>query len=293
MDNLILLASGNLGLIALKNIISKTKLDFVFTDKGSIHIIQYCSDNGVPFYAGNPRLEKAKQVISSLKCSVLLSVNYLFIVEADFLSIASDYAINFHGSLLPKYRGRTPHVWAIINGEKETGVTAHLMTGEVDNGPIVLQRVMNIDDSDTGYSILNKFNELYPQMIDTILNDINSGNISPKGQDHSKATYFSKRTLEDGEINWEWQKERVRNWVRAQADPYPGAFSFYEGEKLIIHEISFDDLGFHCDDENGLVLQGGEHPIIKTPNGAIRLLKFEIASHKKIEKGKLLCRKLK
>lgn len=289
MDSLILLCSGNLGEIALMQIHRRNGLRFVFTDKASLSIIQYCSENNIPFYARNPRNESAKKIISSLNCNVILSVNYLFIVEKDLLAIACDYAINFHGSLLPKYRGRTPHVWAIINGEKETGVTAHLMAADVDAGPIVRQTGIPIEENDTGFSILNKFNKIYPSLIDDVLNDIEQGTIQLKEQEHFAATYFGKRTAEDGQINWDWQKERIRNWVRAQTAPYPGAFSFYENEKLIIYEIAYDDFGFRYDDPNGLVLHAGHNPIIKTPNGAIRLIKFESPSKMNLEKGKILC----
>jgi methionyl-tRNA formyltransferase len=293
MDSFILLVSGNLGLIALTHLNKILKPQFVFTDKGSSHIVQYCSNNSIPYYAGNPRKAAVKEIIVKLKCSVLLSVNYIFIVDEDLLSIATDYAINFHGSLLPKYRGRTPHVWAIINGEKETGITAHLMTGEVDNGPIIKQQVIKIEDSDTGFTILNKFNEAYPFLIDLVLDDIKSDRIAPKSQMHEKATFFGKRVPDDGEINWEWQKERIYNWVRAQAQPYPGAFTFYNDAKVVIHEIIFDDHGFNYDDINGLILEDGNQPVIKTPNGAIRLINFEMSTINRIEKGKLLCRKLK
>lgn len=289
MDSLILLCSGNLGETALKHIHRRRNLQFVFTDKASSSIIRYCSENYIAFYAGNPRSEAAKKIIADLKCNVILSVNYLFIIEADLLAAACDYAINFHGSLLPKYRGRTPHVWAIINGEKETGVTAHLMINNVDTGAIVQQMIVPIEYTDTGFSILNKFSKIYPSLIDAVLNDIEEKKIQLKEQEHSKATYFGKRTAEDGKINWNWQKERIRNWVRAQSAPYPGAFSFYEHEKLIIHEIEYDDFGFNYDDPNGLILHVDDDPIIKTPNGAVRLIKVESSSKMNFEKGKVLC----
>ena len=293
MDSIILLCSGNLGDIALKYIHPKKQLSFVFTDRGSTSIIQYCSKNNIPFFAGNPRKEKAKAVIKNLGCNVLLSVNYLFIVETDLLSVACDYAINFHGSLLPKYRGRTPHVWAIINGEKETGVTAHLMSEGVDDGKIVKQVPVLVEDNDTGFSILQKFISLYPSLIEEVLNDIAQHKITLIEQDHIKATYFGKRTPADGEINWNWHRERIRNWIRAQSAPYPGAFTYYEEEKLIIHEMTYSDMGFNYQDRNGLILQSDPELIIKTPNGAIKLINIENKISLIFETGKFLsCSKL-
>jgi methionyl-tRNA formyltransferase len=289
MDRIILLCSGNLGLIAAKLVYARGQLCFVFTDKDSAAIITYCTERKIPFYAGNPRKESAKEVIQALHCDVLLSVNYLFIVGKDLLSVADKFAINFHGSLLPKYRGRTPHVWAIINGEKESGVTAHLMTDAVDNGGIVKQVRVPIEDDDTGYTVLQKFNALYPELIEETLNDIAQGTLTASVQNHNKATYFGKRTPDDGEINWDWHKERIRNWVRAQAAPYPGAFSFYEGEKVIIHELQFSDWGFCYTDVNGLILQTEPRLIVKTPNGAVVLKTIETPAPIQFEKGKRLC----
>jgi methionyl-tRNA formyltransferase len=206
--------------------------------------------------------------------------------------VACDYAINFHGSLLPKYRGRTPHVWAIINGEKETGVTAHLMTGEVDDGDIVKQVVIPIEQNDTGASVLKRFEGVYIRLIDDVLTAIENKTISCQPQDASKATYFGKRTPADGLIDWNWQKERINNWVRAQAAPYPGAFTYYEDQKVIIHGISYTDHGFHFEEPNGTILEGGQNPVIKTPNGAVELVRIETETPATFQKGKILCSKL-
>jgi methionyl-tRNA formyltransferase len=293
MRNIILLCSGGLGEIALRYIHSTKQLTFVFTDKTSVSIIDYCKENGIALFIGNPRNEEAKIVIRSLKCNILLSINYLFVVGADLLSVAWDYAINVHGSLLPKYRGRTPHVWAIINGEKETGVTAHLMTQGVDDGKIVKQVSIPIEDIDTGFSVLQKFNVAYLSVIVEVLEDVDRNNVNLIEQDHLKATYFGKRTPDDGEIDWNWQKERIRNWVRAQRAPYPGAFSYYEGEKIIIHEIAYSEVGFNYTDKNGLILRDRPLPIIKTPNGGVTLVQFESKTPVNFESGKFLsCLKL-
>lgn len=288
VDNLILLCSGRLGLIILEHLHNAGRpVSFVFTDRGSTSVVEYCAFHGIGCYAGNPRLPKAKPVIQNLQCGILLSVNYLFIVEQDLLDCAQNYAINFHGSLLPKYRGRTPHVWAIINGERETGITAHLMTTSVDYGDIVKQVRIPIEPEDTGHSILQKFNDLYPTLLDEVLSDIETGTVSFVPQEHEKATYFSKRTPEDGEINWNWYRTRIQNWVRAQAKPYPGAFTYYEGKKIIIHRVEYSDLGYYNEDPNGLLLQTTPYPIVKVDNGALALTDIE-ANDVIFEKGKIM-----
>ena len=103
--------------------------------------------------------------------------------------------------------------------------------------------------------------------------------MNPKKQDESLATYFGKRTPEDGEINWNWQKERIMNWVRAQAYPYPGAFTWLYDQKVIIDRVDEDNFGFQQIMQNGMILT--DNPIrVKTPNGVLRIieLRHEIQS---------------
>jgi len=270
--NLALFVSGGLGFKVLDHLKeSKHSIRCVFTDSNSESIIEKANDNRLPIFIGNPRNDRALRFIDAYEIDIILSVNYLFLIERLLFSKAK-LAINIHGSLLPKYRGRTPHVWAIINNESKTGVTAHLIDDGCDTGDIVKQKEVIIDDSDTGADILEKFNKLYVPLVDEILSDFERGKIKPLPQNNKNATFFGKRTPHDGRINWGWQKERIRNWVRAQAYPYPGAFTFYEGldEKVIIDEVVFSDRGFNETDRNGLIVS--LNPIcVKTPNGVLEL----------------------
>lgn len=271
--------SGGLGLTLLHTLIAKqVNIACVLTDKKSTEIIERANEQKIPVFAGNPREGKALSWLkdNNIEFDNILSINYLFILEPDVLSKAANLAVNFHGSLLPKYRGRTPHVWAIINGERETGITAHLMNEKCDDGDIVRQLIVPIGADDTGASILQKYNEQYPDLVSQVIDDIESGQIKSRKQDISLATYFGKRTPEDGEINWEWQKERIRNWVRAQANPYPGAFTFVNGHKVIINRVSFSDYGFVDTITNGMVISIKEgFPLVKTPNGVVRIDEFQ------------------
>ena len=270
-----LLASGNLGLIALKHLYSKQEVTIVsvFTNKNSSEILDFCNVKNIPCFSGNPRNESTTDFVSNIqRPDILLSVNYLFIIEEDLIKFPKDYAINIHGSLLPRYRGRTPHVWSIINGENKTGITAHLITQKCDEGDIILQKIIPITKNDTGGSILRKYNCIYPELIDELFELIKKHEIKLIPQDETKATYFEKRTPEDGHIDWNWQKERIYNWVRAMAPPeYPGAFSFYNGKKIIFSKIEFSDEGFYALEANGTVKkENGDVLFVKTPNGVVK-----------------------
>ena len=207
-----------------------------------------------------------------MKIEILISINYLFIIKKDLINLPSLIAFNIHGSLLPKYRGRTPHVWAIINNELSTGVTAHLIDEGCDTGDIIDQIALVINEKDTGNDILSKFGNLYIKIIDNVLKKAENKNLIYIKQNESHATYFGKRTPEDGLIDWNWQKERIRNWVRALKEPYPGAFFVNVlGDKVIINKVKFNDLGFQNSIRNGTVLS--LNPLlVKTPNGVIELI---------------------
>lgn len=265
-----LLVSGNLGFIVLEYMIPLYHIEFVMTDKKSNAIIDFCLSNNVPCFAGNPRNGNALTFFANKSVDVIISVNYLFIIEKNIIELPTLLAFNVHGSLLPKYRGRTPHVWSIINNEKHTGITAHKIDEGCDTGDIIEQIKIEITDKDTGASILNKYAQQYIPLIESVLFKIKNDSVVYLKQNDIEATYFGVRTADDGKIDWDWQKERIYNWIRAQANPYPGAFSFYENEKIIIDEIVFSNYGFNAEMPNGLILS--EKPLlVKASNGVVEL----------------------
>jgi methionyl-tRNA formyltransferase len=271
-----ILSSGHLGLKTCQAIVEEGYLPtFVFTDKGSGSIQDFCRAAEIPCFTGNPRNGKGSNFIASLGASIdlILSINYLFLIEEDLIRISSRGCVNFHGSILPRYRGRTPHVWSIINNESETGISAHFIDRGCDTGQIIYQEVIPISSTHTGADLLGIYAEKYPGVVLSVIDLFSNGSVSSFPQDETKATYFPKRTPEDGRINWDWQKERIYNWVRAQAAPYPGAFTFINKEKVVIDWITFSDRGFRFEQPNGLVLKGGKNAEIKTSNGVIKITK--------------------
>jgi methionyl-tRNA formyltransferase len=285
--NIGILVSGNLGCVVLKYLRQKYNVEFVLTDSKSNSIIDFCIQNKLDYFAGNPRNGKAYEFCSQKNIDILISVNYLFIIEKDLIQLPSAFAFNIHGSLLPKYRGRTPHVWAIINNETQTGITAHLIDEGCDTGDIIEQIIIKIENTDTGADILNKFNDNYIVLLDKVLIQASKGMLNLIKQNNNLATFFHKRTPDDGRINWNWQKERIYNWVRAQSDPYPGAFSFVGQNKITIDEIKYSEMGFTNQMPNGLLIST-KPLLVKTPNGVVELSKvreynFELKKDKILE----------
>ena len=273
------LCSGGLGYSMLTDLDANRQLEFVMTDGKSKDIVAYCNYRKIPCFVGNPRGGKGYEFVKGLSVDIIASINYLFLIENDIISHPKIMTFNIHGSLLPKYRGRTPHVWAIINNEQQTGITAHKIDAGCDTGAIIDQIRIKIDTEDTGFDILEKYRANYAPMVNKVLEKIENGAVELRPQDEDKATKFGKRTPEDGLIDWNWQKERIRNWVRAQAFPYPGAFTFYGGQKIIIDKVEFSDAGFQNEIKNGTILKIEPTLIVKTPNGALAINKMRENYH--------------
>lgn len=268
------LTSGNLGLNILIKIESRFMIGFVLTDSNSLKIIDFCKLKKIPYFTGNPRKNKAYEFIKNITVDIIASVNYLFLINKDIINHSCKLTFNIHGSLLPKYRGRTPHVWAIINNEKETGITAHKIDEGCDTGDIIEQIIIPIEISDTGNDILQNYKKYYFKLLLDVVSKCENNTLQFKKQNEKFATYFGKRTPSDGKIEWDWQKERIRNWVRAQSTPYPGAFAFFENNKIIIDEVKFSEIGYNDEIDNGRVLANEPNIIVKTPNGPLELTKL-------------------
>jgi len=149
--------------------------------------------------------------------------------------------LNVHDSLLPAYAGFSPIIWALINGEPEVGVTAHMMDGELDAGAIVAQRAVAVGPRDTATDLFHRTVDLIEPLTVEAIRLIESGDFTPLPQDRSKASFFHKRAARDSLIDWTWSAEELDRLVRAQSDPYPNAFAYHRGEKLRIVRASVSD----------------------------------------------------
>jgi UDP-4-amino-4-deoxy-L-arabinose formyltransferase/UDP-glucuronic acid dehydrogenase (UDP-4-keto-hexauronic acid decarboxylating) len=176
--------------------------------------------------------------INNLKPDIIFSFYYRNLVGRDILNIPPNGCLNLHGSLLPKYRGRSPINWVLINGEKETGVTLHYMTPKPDDGDIVCQKQIEISEDDTAKTLFEKANVAAGGMLDEILPKLKADTVPRTSQDHSQASYFGGRTPQDGEIDWTESAHRIRNLVRAVTRPYPGAFSFLGHQKCYFWQVT-------------------------------------------------------
>ncbi len=172
--------------------------------------------------------------IAVLKPAVFYSFSYRNLLSEDLLNLASIAALNLHPSMLPRYRGRAPVNWVLVNGERETGVTLHHMVARADAGDIVAQRAVAIEDSDTALTLYHKLVPLGAELVREYHPQIVAGRAPRHRQDLSQGNYCGRRRPDDGRIDWNWPARRIFNLVRAVTHPYPGAFCFASGLKLYV-----------------------------------------------------------
>lgn len=270
--------SGRLGEAVLKKLLANSAFNIkgVLTDHSSIEIIKRVKEHGIPIHVGNPRRNNFSNKL--VPADILISANYFFVLPDSIIELANKMAINIHGSLLPKYMGRTPNTWVIINDEVETGITVHEIIKEVDAGDIIYQEEIPILNKDTAGTLTEKMMERYPEIAEKVIFDIVKGNINKRKQDLLKKTYCCKREPSDGLINWDWSSRKIYNWVRAQTRPYPGAFFIYEKSKYILWWVEdcydeMDNLGL----QKGIPFEKVGNVYIKCGIGCIKAVDFQIS----------------
>ncbi len=172
--------------------------------------------------------------IRSWQPDLIFSFYYRNMIKEEILQIPRLGAFNMHGSLLPKYRGRVPINWAVLNGETETGVTLHQMVKRADAGDIVDQEAIPIGHEDTAEAVFRKAVLAARKVLERQLDAITHGTAPSRRQDEAQATLFGGRKPEDGRIDWTADAEKIYNLVRAVTHPYPGAFTSIDGKRLFI-----------------------------------------------------------
>ncbi len=198
-------------------------------------VARLAAERGIPVYAPDdvnhpPWVER----IAQLSPDVIFSFYYRHLICDEILQLAPAGAFNLHGSLLPKYRGRAPLNWVLVNGETETGVTLHRMVKRADAGAIVAQLRVAIAPDDIAITLHHKLCHAARQLLEQTLPAIKHGNILEIAQRENEATCFGRRTPDDSFLEWHKPASVLHNMVRAVADPWPGAFSYVGNQKFTV-----------------------------------------------------------
>lgn len=220
-------------------VVTHPKSEHAYEKIWSDSVADLAEANGIPALLRNrPDDEELLARLKEADLDLIVANNWRTWLPPEIFELPQHGTLNIHDSLLPAYAGFSPLIWAVINGEKEVGVTAHMMDGELDAGDIVLQRAVPVGPADTTTDLFHRTVGLIGPITAEAIALIETGGVSPVKQDRSKASFFHKRALEDSRIDWTWSAEEIERLVRAQSDPYPNAFTFHRGAPLRIVKAS-------------------------------------------------------
>ncbi|MDE0471057.1 MAG: formyltransferase family protein [Ekhidna sp.] len=231
---------------AIFSIPQKFKISYskdLVENKNFADLSEYAKELSIPFIEINSidgqRMEDNMEIIRSIKPDVILVLGWYYMVGSEIRNLAKYGAWGIHASLLPKYAGNAPLVWAIINGEREAGVSLFKLDSGVDDGDIIAQKKFEIADSDSIKQVYDKATKCSIEVLNKILK--NPDKIKFKPQDKDQIEIYPQRKPDDGEINLKWDSQRMHNFIRAQSSPYPGAFiRTVDGKKLIIEKARIE-----------------------------------------------------
>jgi len=176
------------------------------------------------------------RVVRQARPDFIFSFYYRSMLGEELLKLASRGALNMHGSLLPRYRGRAPVNWAILRGEHETGATLHYMVARADAGDIVDQQAVPILQDDDAREVFSKVTVAAETVLARSLPGLIDGTAPRHAQAILPGEYFGRRRPEDGRIDWSRPALEIHNLVRAVAPPFPGAFTEVNGQQWSIHK---------------------------------------------------------
>jgi methionyl-tRNA formyltransferase len=222
-----------------------------------------------PADANTPQLQG---LVAALAPDFLFSFYYRSMLGAPLLRAARRGALNMHGSLLPKFRGRAPVNWAILKGAQECGATLHYMVERADAGEIVDQLAVPILKDDEAREVFAKVTVAAETVLARSLPGLIAGNAPRLPQPIEPGQYFGRRRPEDGRIDWQRPALEIHNLVRAVAPPFPGAFAQVDGERWDIHRTRVSGERDLAAGVPRLVAAGGECFAVCGDGGLLRLL---------------------
>lgn len=251
-------------LIGIITIDDRNEKRSVFVDLNS-----FASVNSIKFHIAQNR-KHFESLIKELKPELCIVVGWYWMISSETINIVPNGFIGVHFSLLPKYRGGSPLVWAMINGEETVGMSLFSITEGLDEGDIWAQQTIKVGFEDYISDVLKKLEDVTVSFFRTNYLAILNIRLKPTPQDSTEATYGTMRYTSDGLINWGKSAVEIYNFIRAQSEPYPGAYTLYDGKKLTIWKAHHKNITYYgspgkvarITKEGVYVVCGDQKPII-------------------------------
>jgi methionyl-tRNA formyltransferase len=247
-------------------------------------VFEFATAHGWPAMRGKGKDLAVAAFVRRAAPDLIWITDYRYLLPGDILGLARKGAINLHPSLLPAYRGRAPINWAILEGNRSLGLTAHLVDEGMDTGDIVAQLSFELEETEDVGDALERLYPLYQRITRDVMSAFRNDRVTRTVQDEREAFSRPARTPADGVIDWTQAATRVRDLVRAVAHPYPGAYSHLEGQRVTVWKawnappatppglpgevVAFDDAG---------------HPVVRCGDAALVL--GHLDSHRPIRRG--------
>ncbi|PSB14905.1 hypothetical protein C7B65_25640 [Phormidesmis priestleyi ULC007] len=235
MTDILLIGLGATTLSALESLLPKCSVRAIVRNVDSesnsnASVLSLAQQRGIPIFSDVSQREiKALLLKFQPECVVVSSYNQ--ILPSDLISLST--FINVHYSPLPYYRGRANANWAMINDEPCAAITIHRITPKLDEGNILFQQLIPIHGEDTITTLYDRLNEIQQQVLGDIVVKALNG-YEGVAQNNDEATYCCTRLPEDGEINWSITTRSIDCFIRALVEPFPGAYTYFQGKKLLI-----------------------------------------------------------
>lgn len=235
-------------------------------------IESFCAEAKIPFAKWTEVRGTLAALVAERGITEAVAIGWRYLIPLDMNAHLRNGLLIFHDSLLPRFRGFTPTVTAILCGETEIGMTVLFATDEVDRGGIVLQKRAGIDGSTYLRDAIAIQSRLYAEAAADLMPMLENGPLPSTPQDESKATYSIWRRPDDGLIDWSHSSDEIRNLVRAVGHPYFGAFSHVDGEMVkIVRAEVVDDVRFEVRDAGKIWRYDGPNPVVVCGTGMLAI----------------------
>ena len=235
----------------------------------------FARDHGLQWRLARGRSE-ADSSLTDFAPDIAFVCGWYWLLRAEILEKVELGFWGAHNSLLPKYRGSSPLVWSLIRGEPVVGSTVFRFTPGMDDGPVLHQVKVEVTEQDSIGTVLARIEQGLLDELPAKWRDLLDGRAALQSQDEDEATYCSARLPGDGLIDWNKPAEEVRNFIRAQSEPYPGAFTFAEGRRVTVWDARPDPRTYYGIPGQVLV-RSPEHVIVSCgEDSAVRLTRVSV-----------------
>ena len=239
---LVVCAYHNVGYRCIEELLRQgARIEMIFTHEDSpteqiwFQSVRELADlNGIAWLTSDINEPENVAKVREIAPDFIFSFYYRNMIKPEVLEIPRRGSLNLHGSYLPKYRGRVPVNWAVINGETETGATLHYMVEKPDAGDIVDREKVGIAFTDTAFEVFSKLTDAAVTVISRAFPLLVSGTAPRIPMDLKAGSYFGGRKPADGLIDWTKSAVQIYNLIRGVTHPYPGAFTFLDGKKVVL-----------------------------------------------------------